>query len=196
MSAPVADRLVTPLLSATASPDVANDGAVRGRVSAAEPERFVNEVTPAPRTDPAGYRLTVAGLVSRTWQFSLSDLRLLFADQAAPDASGEESAFQGCHLEDVLGFVGVSQPAAYLELIGVQGPGGESSHEPAVGFLPLRDLQADQPILLAWAKGGRALGSGEGAPLTAVVPEGGSPRLIRGLHRVNLLVLPPLWAVR
>ena len=170
--------------------------------------RHFSQVTPdffsQPGTEPLQvdlrrYRLTVAGLVSRTSQFSVDELRFNFPEHEItvkrPDeASGQdrEETWQGCRIEDVLEFVGVSHPGAYLEFIG-SGCSGAQGRGPLAGLVAASQL-GSRPLLLAWSTNGRPLSGAQGAPLAALVPENGSYRCIGRLHRINLLVLPPLWA--
>jgi DMSO/TMAO reductase YedYZ molybdopterin-dependent catalytic subunit len=170
--------------------------------------RHFNQVTPdffsQPGSEPLQvdlprYRLTVAGLVSRTLQFSVDDLRFDFPEyelavQTRDEASGQsrEEAWQGCRIEDVLDFVGVSHPGAYLEFIGSNCSGAQD-RGPFAGLIAAGQLRS-RLLLLGWAIDGKPLTVAQGAPLAALIPENGSYRCIRRLHRINLLVLPPLWA--
>jgi DMSO/TMAO reductase YedYZ molybdopterin-dependent catalytic subunit len=170
--------------------------------------RHFNQVTPdffsqpgsePPQVDLPRYRLTVAGLVSRTSQFSIGDLRFDFPEhelavQTRDEVSGQsrEVTWQGCRIEDVLDFVGVSHPGAYLEFIGSSGSGAQD-RGPFAGLVAAGQLRS-RPLLLGWAIDGKPLTVAQGAPLAALIPEIGGYRCIRRLHRINLLVLPPLWA--
>ena len=152
-----------------------------------------------PDVDGSRYRLTIAGFVSRTRQLSLDDLQLHFMERTTranvgATAEGDLGAnlWQGCLLADVLDFAGVSTQAAYVELIGAS---TADRTEAPVGFVPLERLQT-QPVLLAWQANGKRLSPPEGAPLTAIVPRETGARRIRWLHRINLLVVPPLWVMR
>src|SRR6201987_6571961 len=67
-------------------------------------------------------RLTVAGLVSRTQQFSLQDLRFNFNErsfdsQRTDRFSAEQKSWQGCSLNELIEFVGISGQACYVEFV-------------------------------------------------------------------------------
>jgi DMSO/TMAO reductase YedYZ molybdopterin-dependent catalytic subunit len=67
-------------------------------------------------------RLTVAGLVSRTQQFSLQDLRFNFNERSFDSLqtdrfSAEQKSWLGCSLNELIEFVGVSGHADYIELL-------------------------------------------------------------------------------
>ncbi len=68
------------------------------------------------------FRLTVAGLVSRTQQFSLQDLRLNFNEWSSAGRQGDrlpshDSSWSGCSLNELIEFVGVSGQAHYIEFV-------------------------------------------------------------------------------
>jgi DMSO/TMAO reductase YedYZ molybdopterin-dependent catalytic subunit len=98
------------------------------------------------------FRLTVAGLVSRTHQFSLQDLRLNFNERSFDDrqidrfSTGEKS-WQGCSLNELIEFVGVSGQARYIEFVCT-----ESSSEGTFS-VPVAELE-NQEIGLVWERNG------------------------------------------
>src|SRR5260221_11941811 len=66
------------------------------------------------------FRLTVAGLVSRTQQFSLQDLRLNFNECSSAGRQGDrlsshDSSLSGCSLNELIDFVGVSVQPPNIE---------------------------------------------------------------------------------
>src|ERR1700752_2735556 len=68
------------------------------------------------------FRLTVAGLVSRTQQFSLQDLHFNFNERSfdrrqADSFSAEQKSWLGCSLNDLIEFVGISGQAHHIEFI-------------------------------------------------------------------------------
>src|SRR5258708_18007712 len=68
------------------------------------------------------FRLTVAGLVSRTQQFSLQDLGLNFNEWSSAGRQGDRlsshaSSWAGCSLNELIEFAGVSAQAHYIEFV-------------------------------------------------------------------------------
>ena len=70
----------------------------------------------------------------------------------------------------------------------------EDQGEPFVGLVPIEHLQS-QFFLLGWTIAGKPLEPAQGAPLAALIAANGGYRRVRWLHRINLLVHPPLWVV-
>jgi len=166
------------------------------------PEFFSRSSSGHPEVDLSRYRLTIAGFVSRTRQLSVDDLQLHFAEfttlanfGAVAESGLGVPVWNGCLLADVLDFAGVCTQAAYVELIGASSADPHEHDEAPVGFVTLERLQA-RPVLLAWQVDGRHLSAAQGAPITAIVPLDAGARRIRWLHRINLLVVPPLWVMR
>jgi len=133
------------------------------------------------------FRLTVAGLVSRTQQFSLQDLRFNFNERSFDSRktdrfSAEQKSWLGCSLNELIEFVGVSGQAHYIEFV---------CSEPATGAfsIPVGELQS-QEIGLVWERNGESLSSEEGGPLLVLVPglEGYQP--LPAVSRINLVIIP------
>ena len=134
------------------------------------------------------FRLTVAGLVSRTHQFSLQDLRLNFTERSFDEGqtgrfSTGEKSWQGCSLNELIEFVGVSGQAHYIEFVC-----SESLSEGTFS-IPVAELER-QEIGLVWERNGESLTADEGGPLLVLVPglEGYEPLL--GVSRINLVIIP------
>ncbi|HEY0792853.1 MAG TPA: molybdopterin-dependent oxidoreductase [Chthoniobacterales bacterium] len=166
------------------------------------PEFFSRDSGRYPDVDLSRYRLTIAGFVSRTLQLSLNELQLHFAESTGavdlgPTAENHlgASVWRGCLLVDVLDFAGVCTQDGYVELIGATSAHPDEQGEAPVGFVSLERLQA-HPVVLAWQADGKRLTAAQGAPVAALVPLETGARRIRWLHRINLLVVPPLWVVR
>lgn len=179
----------------------APEGARIRQVSRTLPEFFSQKPGEPPAVDLSYYRLTIAGVVSRTTQLSLEALRLNFAEhevvvQSDAGASGRvhPATWRGCRIDDVLDHAGVSQPGGYVEFIGACSSLPEDRHEPFVGLVSINRLQS-HPFLLGWSIDGKPLDTAQGAPLAALIPADGGYRRVRWLHRINLLVHPPLWVV-
>ena len=122
------------------------------------------------------FRLTVAGLVSRTQQFSLQDLRLHFSERSFGNGQTErfladEKSWQGCSLNELIEFV-CSESAAQ----------GAFS-------VPVAELE-HREIGLVWERNGEFLSAEEGGPLLVLVPalEGYQP--LPGVSRINLVIIP------
>ena len=171
------------------------------QVSRTLPDFFSQEAGQPPAVDLSRYRLTIAGMVSRTTQLSLEGLRLHFPEyevavQGDEGTAGQARAvaWQGCRIDDVLDFAGVSHPSGYVEFIGAYSslPAGRS--EPFVGLVSIDHLRS-HPFLLGWSIEGKPLDAIQGAPLVALIATNGGYRRVRWLHRINLLVHPPLWLV-
>jgi sulfite oxidase len=171
------------------------------QVSRTLPEFFSQKAGEPPVADLSYYRLTIAGMVSRTTQLSLEALRLNFAEHEVVVQSDEgvpgqarPATWRGCRIDDVLDYAGVSQPGGYVEFIGVCSSLGEDRREPFVGLVSIDHLQS-HPFLLGWSIDGKPLDAAQGAPLAALIAGDGGYRRVRWLHRINLLVHPPLWIV-
>ncbi|MBV9878498.1 MAG: molybdopterin-dependent oxidoreductase [Verrucomicrobia bacterium] len=133
------------------------------------------------------FRLTIAGLVSRTQQFSLQDLHFNFNERSfdsgqADRFSAEQKSWVGCSLNDLIEFVGISGQAHYIEFIG-------SGPATGVFSIPIGELQS-QEIGLVWERNGQFLSTEEGGPLLVLVPglEGYQP--LPGVSRINLVIVP------
>ena len=133
------------------------------------------------------FRLTVAGLVSRTQQFSLQDLSFNFNErsfdsQQTDRFSAEKKSWQGCSLNELIEFVGVSGQAHYIEFVGA-----ESTSEAC--SIPVAKLE-NQEIGLVWERNGQSLSDKEGGPLLVLVPglEGYEP--LPSVSRINLVIIP------
>jgi DMSO/TMAO reductase YedYZ molybdopterin-dependent catalytic subunit len=133
------------------------------------------------------FRLTVAGLVSRTQQFSLQDLRFNFNERSFDSRQtdrfwAKQKSWRGCSLNELVEFVGVSGQAHYIEFV---------CSEPATGAfsIPVGELES-QEIGLVWERDGQSLSAEEGGPLLVLVPglEGYQP--LPGVSRINLVIIP------
>jgi DMSO/TMAO reductase YedYZ molybdopterin-dependent catalytic subunit len=134
------------------------------------------------------FRLTIAGLVSRTQQFSLQDLCLNFSERSFDGRQGDrfsaaEKSWQGCSLNEVIEFVGVSGQAHYLEFV-------RSQSVPQRAFsVPIADLE-HQEIGLVWARDGASLSAEDGGPLLALIPGLDGYQPLAGVCRINLVIIP------
>jgi DMSO/TMAO reductase YedYZ molybdopterin-dependent catalytic subunit len=133
------------------------------------------------------FRLTVAGLVSRTQQFSLQELQFNFNErsfdrQQTDRFSAEQKSWQGCSLNELIEFVGVSGQACYIEFV-------SSESTPGAFSIPVAELES-QEIGLVWERNGQSLSVEEGGPLLVLVPglEGYQP--LPGVSRINLVIIP------
>jgi DMSO/TMAO reductase YedYZ molybdopterin-dependent catalytic subunit len=133
------------------------------------------------------FRLTVAGLVSRTQQFSLQDLSFNFNErsfdsQQTDRFSTEKKSWQGCSLNELIEFVGVSGQAHYIEFVCSESASGAFS-------IPVAELES-QEIGLVWERNGQSLSAEEGGPLLVLLRglEGYEP--LPGVSRINLVIVP------
>jgi DMSO/TMAO reductase YedYZ molybdopterin-dependent catalytic subunit len=133
------------------------------------------------------FRLTVAGLVSRTQQFSLQDLHFNFNERSFASGqtdrfSAEQKSWLGCSLNELIEFVGISGQAHYIEFV---------CSEPATGAfsIPVGELES-QEFGLVWERNGQSLSAEEGGPLLVLIPglEGYQP--LAAVSRINLVIVP------
>src|SRR6202007_145824 len=133
------------------------------------------------------FRLTVAGLVSRTQQFSLQDLHFNFNERSFASGqtdrfSAEQKSWLGCSLNELIEFVGISGQAHYIEFV---------CSEPATGAfsIPVGELES-QEFGLVWERNGQSLSAEEGGPLLVLIPglEGYQP--LPAVCRINLVIVP------
>jgi DMSO/TMAO reductase YedYZ molybdopterin-dependent catalytic subunit len=135
------------------------------------------------------FRLTVAGLVSRTQQFSLQDLRLNFNEWSSTSRHGDRlsshdsSSWSGCSLNELIEFVGVSGQAHYIEFVFSESKTGE------VFSVPVTELE-DLEIGLVWERNGESLSAEEGGPLLVLVPGMDGYQPLPGVSRINLVIIP------
>src|SRR5260370_29698766 len=113
------------------------------------------------------FRLTVAGLVSRTQQFSLQDLRLNFNEWSSAGRQGDrlsshDSSWSGCSLNELIEFVGVSGQAHYIEFV------FSDSETGGVFSVPVTDLDHRELGLLLLRDGG-TVSAHEGGPFCEMV---------------------------
>lgn len=134
------------------------------------------------------FRLTIAGLVSRTLQFSLQDLRLNFSERSFDRSEGDrfpagDRSWLGCSLNELLEFVGGSGQAHHIEFVCFQ-PEADRAFS-----VPIRNLEQED-IALVWEQDGKSLASAEGGPLLALVPTLEGYRVLPGVYRINLVIIP------
>ena len=134
------------------------------------------------------FRLTVAGLVSRTQQFSLQDLRLNFNEWSSAGRQGDrlsshDSLWSGCSLNELIEFVGVSGQAHYIEFVFSESETG------GVFSVPVTDLEHGE-IGLVWQRDGEPLSADEGGPLLVLVPGLDGYQPLPGVSRINLVIIP------
>jgi DMSO/TMAO reductase YedYZ molybdopterin-dependent catalytic subunit len=134
------------------------------------------------------FRLTVAGLVSRTQQFSLQDLRLNFNEWSSAGRQGhrllsQDSSWSGCALNELIEFVGVSGQAHYIEFVFSESETG------GVFSVPVTDLEHGE-IGLVWQRNGESLSADEGGPLLVLVPGLDGYQPLPGVSRINLVIIP------
>jgi DMSO/TMAO reductase YedYZ molybdopterin-dependent catalytic subunit len=149
----------------------------------------------APQKRDDFFRLTVAGLVSKTFQFSLEDLHFNFAEKtfkpisAGREHPGDENTWSGCLLNELIDFVAVSGQARHIEFVSWQ-PGRENDRPQTLTCsIPITTLRHEE-IGLAWEQNGEFLSSEQGGPLVALLPSLGGYQRLSGVSRINLVLLP------
>jgi DMSO/TMAO reductase YedYZ molybdopterin-dependent catalytic subunit len=146
--------------------------------------------------DERWFRLTVAGLVSRTQQFSVQNLQDYFSARTFPapgvrdiSCAGGQETWTGCTLNELLDFVGVSAQAKQVELVGHREYSDSADMDTDSISIPIEDFENTE-IGLAWARGGEPLAADNGGPLLALLPSQGGVEVIYGLARINLIIIP------
>ncbi len=135
-----------------------------------------------------GFRLTVGGLVSRTQQFSVQGLQDYFSEHifVVPGSrtnsltqSGSNS-WTGCTLNELLEFVGVSPQAKHVEFVGLTRDRDSAALDANAVSIPIEELE----------NAGEPVSPDSGGPLLVLLPSEGSFKTIRGLSRINLIIVP------
>jgi sulfite oxidase len=174
---------------------------------------YVRSHAPAPAIDPAGYLLSVAGLVERPLAFSLDALQQSFPErtlavtlqcagnrradlQAVAPIPGEvpwghaaigNAVWTGVPLAAVLAAAGVRAGARYVEFLGHDETERDGARHVFGGSIPLE--QSDH-ALLAYGMNGAPLAREHGFPLRAVVPGTIGARSVKWLAAIRLLERP------
>jgi DMSO/TMAO reductase YedYZ molybdopterin-dependent catalytic subunit len=140
------------------------------------------------------FRLTVAGLVSRTQQYSMQSLQDYFSQRTFTtpgirdiSCARERDVWTGCTLNELLDFVGVSAQARYIELVGYIRETDSTSLN--VISLPIEELENTE-FGLVREQGGEPVTTENGGPLVALLPGANGFQVIHGLSRVNLIIVP------
>ena len=179
------------------------------------PDFYVRNHGPVPDLDPGTWRLHVGGLVDRTLDLSLEDLRGRFAvreETATLQCAGNRRAglmqvrdipgearwgpgatgtarWTGVRLADVLAEAGLRPGTAHIAF---DAPDVSQSASPPQGFggsVPVAKALSGE-VLLAWAMNGQPLPRVHGAPLRAVVPGWIGARSVKWLQRVTAQAEP------
>jgi DMSO/TMAO reductase YedYZ molybdopterin-dependent catalytic subunit len=144
-----------------------------------------------------GFRLTVAGLVSRTQQFSVQVLQDYFSEHifVAPGSDSNSLAqtapntWTGCTLNDLLDFVGVSPQAKHVEFIGLTRDRDYAALNASAVSIPIEKLEKTE-IGLVWENAGEPVSPDSGGPLLVLLPSEDGFETVRGLSRINLIIVP------
>ena len=146
------------------------------------------------RSESLGFRLTVAGLVSRTEQFSVQSLQDYFSERtfAAPGARANSlvpsspNSWTGCTLNELLDFVGVSPQAKRVEFV------GRTRDRASAGLsatsIPIEELENTE-IGLVWENAGQPVTADSGGPLLVLLPGEDGFETVGGLSRINLIIV-------
>jgi DMSO/TMAO reductase YedYZ molybdopterin-dependent catalytic subunit len=144
-----------------------------------------------------GFRLTVAGLVSRTQQFSVQGLQDYFSEHifVLPGSRSEiltqsdADTWTGCTLKEVLDFVGVSPQAKHVEFVGLTRDRDSAALDANAVSIPIEKLENTE-IGLVWQSAGEPVSPDSGGPLLVLLPSEGGFRTVPGLSRINLIIVP------
>jgi DMSO/TMAO reductase YedYZ molybdopterin-dependent catalytic subunit len=156
----------------------------------------------APQERDDLFRLTVAGLVSKTFQFSLGDLHFNFAEKTFKPTSAvrehpeDKNTWSGCLLNELIDFVAVSGQARHIEFVFWQPSQENTQPQRLTCSIPITTLEHED-IGLAWGYNGEFLSAGQGGPLVALLPSLGGYQQLPGISRINLVLLPSVttWGV-
>jgi DMSO/TMAO reductase YedYZ molybdopterin-dependent catalytic subunit len=143
------------------------------------------------------FRLTVAGLVSRTQQFSVQGLQDYFSARtfAAPGwrthslTQTGSNFWTGCTLNELLDFVGVSPQAKHVEFVGLTRDRDSATLCASSLSIPIEELKYAE-IGLVWENGGQPVTVDSGGPLVVLLPSECGFEAVRGLSRINLIIVP------
>jgi DMSO/TMAO reductase YedYZ molybdopterin-dependent catalytic subunit len=145
-----------------------------------------------------GFRLTVAGLVSRTQQFSVQGLQDYFSERTFAAAPGSRAnsvtqsasnSWTGCTLNELLEFVGVSPQARHVEFVGLTQDRDSANLNANSVSIPIEELENTE-IGLVWENAGQRVTVDSGGPLLVLLPSEGGFEAVRGLSRINLIIVP------
>ena len=144
-----------------------------------------------------GFRLTVAGLVSRTQQFSVQGLQDYFSERifVVPGSRTDSltqsgsNTWTGCTLNELLDFVGVSPQAKHVEFVGLTRDRDSAALDANAVSIPIEKLENTE-IGLVWENAGEPVSPDSGGPLIVLLPSEGGFKTIRGLSRINLIIVP------
>ncbi len=144
-----------------------------------------------------GFRLTVGGLVSRTQQFSVQGLQDYFSEHifVVPGSrtnsftQSDSNSWTGCTLNELLEFVGVSPQAKHVEFVGLTRDRDSAALDANAVSIPIEELE-NAEIGLVWENAGEPVSPDSGGPLLVLLPSEGSFKTIRGLSRINLIIVP------
>ena len=149
----------------------------------------------APQRRDDFFRLTVAGLISKTFQFSLEDLNFNFAEKtfkplsAGRDDPEDEKTWSGCLLNELIDFVAASGQARHIEFVSWQPDQENNQPQRLTCSIPITVLDQEE-IGLAWGQNGEFLSSEQGGPLVALLPSLGGYQQLSSVSRINLVLLP------
>jgi DMSO/TMAO reductase YedYZ molybdopterin-dependent catalytic subunit len=143
------------------------------------------------------FRLTVAGLVSRTQQFSVQALQDYFSERKFASPAWRAHSFTqtgsnfwtGCTLNELLDFVGVSPQAKHVEFVGLTRDRDSAALCASSVSVPIEEL-ANTEIGMVWESGGEPVTVDSGGPLVVLVPSECGFDTVRGLSRINLIIVP------
>jgi DMSO/TMAO reductase YedYZ molybdopterin-dependent catalytic subunit len=135
--------------------------------------------------DPAGYRLEIAGLVSRNLALPLAALPLEDELAATLDCTGgfySTQRWRGVQLGRLLDLAGLDADAHHVSVASI------------TGYRWSFGLDRARTLLLASAVGGQPLDHGHGAPLRLVVPGARGFQWVKWVTRVEVRGQPDYFA--
>jgi DMSO/TMAO reductase YedYZ molybdopterin-dependent catalytic subunit len=137
-----------------------------------------------PTFDPATWRLTVGGLVSRPLQLSYESLRALprveqvSTFHCVTGWTVKDVRWAGARVSDVIGPAGPSAHAQAIRFV--------SAEHPYDDFLT-RAQASLHDVLLAYEMDGKPLSRAHGAPLRVVIPEMYGYKNVKWVERIELV---------
>jgi DMSO/TMAO reductase YedYZ molybdopterin-dependent catalytic subunit len=99
------------------------------------------------------------------------------------------NTWTGCTLNELLDFVGVSPQAKHVEFVGLTRDRDSATLDATAVSIPIEELENTE-IGLVWENAGEPVSPDSGGPLLVLVPSEGGFKTVRGLSRINLIIVP------
>ncbi len=97
----------------------------------------------------------------------------------------------GCTLNELLDFVGVSPQAKHVEFVGLTRDRDCATLNANSVSIPIEELEHTE-IGLVWENAGQPFTADSGGPLVVLLPIERGFETVRGLSRINLIIVPAM----